>query len=156
MGCCADFWGYEMDTNAELGVLCRAILLGGSLGVVYDLMRVARRRLRLPGVGGVLDFSFWVLATAALFLFSQQAWAGRVRLYGAAFCFLGGTAYFWGLSPFFLKFLLALADMLALILGILFLPTRILGRILKRIGKNVKYPFSFKEKWSMIGSKPKG
>ena len=156
MGCCAGFWGYEMDTNAELGVLCRAILLGGSLGVVYDLMRVARRRLRLPGVGGVLDFSFWVLATVALFLFSRQAWAGRVRLYGAVFCFLGGAAYFWGLSPVLLSVFLRLADMLALILGILLLPARILGRVLKRIGKNVKYPFSFKEKWSMIALKPKG
>ena len=145
-----------MDTNAELGVLCQAILLGGSLGVVYDLMRVGRRRIRLPGVGGALDFSFWALATAALFLFSRQAWAGRVRLYGAVFCFLGGTVYFWGLSPVFLKLFLMLADMLTLILGILLLPARILGRVLKRIGKNVKYPFSFKKKWSMIGSKPKG
>ena len=55
-----------MDTRAELAVLCRAIVLGGGLGLVYDLMRVLRRRVPLPGLGGVLDFSFWVLATVSL------------------------------------------------------------------------------------------
>ena len=145
-----------MDTRAELGVLCQAVLLGGSLGLVYDLMRVVRRRIPLPGLGTVLDFSFWMLATAALFLFSHEAWAGQVRLYGAAFCLLGGTVYFWGLSPVFLAAALRLTDMLVLILGILFLPARALGKVLGRIGKNVKNLFSFKKKWSMIGSKPKG
>ncbi len=145
-----------MDTRTELAVLCRAIVLGGGLGLVYDLMRVIRRRVPLPGLGGILDFSFWMLATVALFLFSQEAWAGRVRLYGAVFCFLGGTAYFWGLSPVFLSVLFRLADMLGMILGILLLPVRVVGRILARIGKNVKYPFSFRKKWSMIALKPKG
>ena len=145
-----------MDTADELRVLCRALLLGGGLGLVYDLMRVARRRLPLPGVGGALDFSFWVLATAALFRFSQQAWAGQVRLYGAVFCFLGGTAYFWGLSPVFLTVFFRLADMLAFLLRLLLFPARVCGKVLKGIGKNVKNLFSFKKKWSMIGSKPKG
>ena len=134
-----------MDTAEELRVLCRALLVGGSLGLVYDLMRVARRRLPLPGVGGVLDFSFWVLATAALFRFSQQAWAGRVRLYGAAFCFLGGTAYFWGLSPVLLAVFLRVADMLALLLRLLLLPARVCGKVLKGIGKNVKNSFLFRK-----------
>ena len=145
-----------MDTRGELGVLCQAVLLGGSLGLVYDLMRVARRRIPLPGLGTVLDFSFWMLATAGLFLFSHEAWAGQVRLYGAAFCLLGGTVYFWGLSPVFLAVALRLTDMLVLILGILFLPARVLGKVLGRIGKNVKNLFSFKKKWSIINSKPKG
>ena len=145
-----------MSTAAELGVLCRAILLGGSLGVVYDLMRVVRRRLPLPGVGSVLDLSFWVLATAALFLFSYEAWDGRVRLYGAVFCFLGGAVYFWGLSHLFLGLFFRVADLFAFALGVLLFPARTLWKILRRIRKNVKTPFSFKEKWSMIGSKPKG
>ena len=145
-----------MDTRTELGILCQAVLLGGGLGLIYDLMRVARRRVPLPGLGTVLDFSFWMLATAALFHFSHEAWAGQVRLYGAAFCLLGGTAYFWGVSPVFLAVALRLTDMLVLILGMLFLPARVLGKVLGRIGKNVKNLFSFKKKWSMINSKPKG
>lgn len=145
-----------MDTADELRVLCRALLLGGGLGLVYDLMRVARRRLPMPGVGGVLDFSFWVLATAALFRFSQQAWNGQVRLYGAALCFLGGTAYFWGLSQVFLAVFLRMADVLGLLVRLLLLPARVSGKVLKRIGKNAKKLFPFKRKWSMIAMKPKG
>ena len=135
--------------------VCQAVLLGGLLGVIYDLMRVLRRRVPLPGLGGALDFLFWVLATSGLFLFSQQAWDGQVRLYGAAFCFLGGTAYFWGLSPHFLRLAFALADILRLFLGILTFPARLLLRLFKRFGKIAKNIFPFKEKWSMIKSKPK-
>ena len=135
-----------METALEVRWLCRALLLGGALGVVYDLMRVVRRRLPVKGVGSVLDLSFWVLATVSLFLFSGQAWAGRVRLYGGVFCMMGASAYFWGLSHAVLGICFRLADMLGWILGIMFLPARGLGRILKRIGKNVKYPFSFKKK----------
>ena len=135
--------------------ICQALLLGGGLGVVYDLMRVIRRRLPLPGLGGVLDFLFWVLATAALFLFSHRAWDGQIRLYGALFCFLGGTAYFWGLSPLVLKTGLLLADVLKKILGIFALPVRLLGGLFKRFGKIAKNIFSFMGKWSMIKPKPK-
>ena len=144
-----------MDTRAELAVLCRAIVLGGGLGLEYDLMRVIRRRVPLPGLGGILDFSFWVLATVSLFLFSQEAWAGRVRLNGAVFCFLGGTAYFWGMSPLILKTGFLLADILRRILEIFALPVRLLGGLFKRFGKIAKNIFPFKGKWSMIKPKPK-
>ena len=135
-----------MDTHTELAVLCRALLLGGSLGLVYDLMRVVRRRVPLPGLGGVLDFSFWVLATAALFRFSHEAWAGQVRLYGAVFCFLGGTAYFWGLSPPLLAVFLRVADICSFALRILLFPLRAVRKILSGIGKNAKKTLFFQEK----------
>ena len=91
-----------MSTDIALQIqgLCRAVLLGGTLGVVYDLMRIVRRRCPHPILGSVLDFLFWLGATAALFCFSHDAWEGQVRLYGALFCLLGGCAYFWGVSPF--------------------------------------------------------
>ena len=37
-----------------------AAILGMGAGLVYDLMRVLRRRLRLPLLGPVLDFLFWL------------------------------------------------------------------------------------------------
>ena len=66
----------------QLQVLCQALLLGGAMGLTYDLLRIVRVRLRLPLVGGALDLLFWLGATGALFLWSQGAWNGRVRLYG--------------------------------------------------------------------------
>ena len=68
--------------------LCQALLLGGGFGALYDLFRVLRARL--PGVGAALDLLFWLAATAGLFLWSQTAWGGQIRLYGALFCLLGG------------------------------------------------------------------
>ena len=78
------------DIARQLQALCRAVLMGGGLGVLYDLMRIVRRRVPSPVLGGILDFLFWAAATAALFLFSHETWAGQVRLYGAAFCMLVG------------------------------------------------------------------
>lgn len=144
-----------VDIARQLQGLCQAVLLGGVLGVVYDLMRVLRRRVPLPFLGGMLDLLFWAAATAALFLFSHRAWDGQIRLYGAVFCFLGGALYFWGVSTLVLGIVTFLADVLIRILGILTLPGRLLGRLFKRFGKIAKNIFPFKEKWSMINSKPK-
>jgi len=130
-----------VDIARQLQGLCQAVLLGGALGVVYDLMRVVRRRIPLPFLGGTLDFLFWVGATAALFLFSRQAWYGQIRMYGALFCMLGGGAYFWGISPAVLKLTFLMADLTAKILGILTLPVRGLARLFKRFEKFAKTSF---------------
>lgn len=145
----------SVDIARQMQGLCQAVLLGGALGVMYDVMRVLRRRVPLRGLGGMLDFLFWVAATVALFLFSHEAWDGQIRLYGAVFCFAGGAVYFWGISPLVLGVCFFLADALRRVLGILTLPGRLLGRLFKRFGKNAKNIFPFPEKWSMINSKPK-
>jgi len=144
-----------VDIARQLQGLCQAVLLGGALGVVYDLMRVLRRRVPLPFLGGILDFLFWVAATAALFRFSQSAWDGQIRMYGAVFCFLGGALYFWGVSPVVLGVLSFLADVLTRLLGILTFPGRLVRRLFKRFGKIAKNIFPFKGKRSMINLKPK-
>lgn len=130
-----------VDIARQLQGLCRAVLLGGSLGILYDLMRVIRRRLPLPGVAAVLDLLFWTAATIALFLFSHDAWDGQVRLYGALFCLMGGAAYFCGVSPLILRLLLLLTALAGRVLGILTFPCRSLRRVFKRFGKFAKTSF---------------
>ena len=130
-----------VDIARQLQGLCRAVLLGGALGVLYDLMRIVRRRVPVPLLGAVLDFLFWAAAVTALFLFSHESWNGQIRLYGALFCMLGGAAYFWGISPPVMGFLFLLTDLAARILGILTSPVRILGRVFKRFGKFAKTSF---------------
>ena len=129
------------DIARQLQGLCRAVLLGGSLGILYDLMRVIRRRTRLPGIEYALDLLFWATATIALFLFSHETWNGQIRLYGALFCLLGGTAYFWGISPLLLRLLLLLTALTERLLGILTFPCRSLCRVFKRFGKFAKTSF---------------
>ena len=129
------------DIARQLQALCRAVLMGGGLGVLYDLMRIVRRRVPLPALAGILDFLFWVVATASLFLFSHENWHGQVRLYGAAFCLLGATAYFKGISPLVMWVLFLLTGLAGRLLGILTFPGRVLVRVFKRFGKFAKTSF---------------
>ena len=58
-----------------------AAAIGGGLGLVYDVFRVLRRRLRLPLVGALLDLGFWLLVTVGLFCYAIAAGGGEVRIY---------------------------------------------------------------------------
>ena len=66
-----------------------ALVMGAAVGLLYDAFRILRVRVRLPLLGGVLDLLFWLVLTGVLFLWSQWAWGGPVRLYGGVFLFLG-------------------------------------------------------------------
>ena len=61
-----------VDTLQQSRALCQALLLGGAMGVVYDLFRILRVRVHVRLLGPVLDLLFWLGATAALFLWSQD------------------------------------------------------------------------------------
>lgn len=66
-----------VDLLQQLRALCQALLLGGAMGVVYDLFRILRVRVKLPLLGPLLDLLFWLTAVAALFVWSQGAWGAR-------------------------------------------------------------------------------
>lgn len=85
-----------IDVIQQSLALCQALLLGAAFGVLYDLSRVLRVRVRLRLLG-LTDLLFWLVATCALFLWSQRAWGGEIRAYGAAFC-LAGEAPIFGYS----------------------------------------------------------
>ena len=143
----------NIDTLQQGQALCQALLLGGGMGVVYDLFRILRVRVKIPLLRPLLDLLFWFGATAALFWWSQRAWGGQVRLYGAVFCLLGGGLYFWAVSPWFLKLGYLLADLLTLLLGILTFPLGIVLSILKKIKELAKNIFLFGAKWYRIRQK---
>lgn len=141
-----------VDLLQQLRALCQALLLGGAMGVVYDLFRILRVRVKLPLLGPLLDLLFWLTAVAALFVWSQGAWGGQVRLYGAVFCLVGGTLYFWAISPWLLRLGYLGADLMAALLGILTFPLGVAGGILKKIRKIVKNIFLSGAKWYRIGA----
>ena len=47
-----------VDTLQQGRALCQALLLGGAMGVVYDLFRILRVRVKLPLLGPALDLLF--------------------------------------------------------------------------------------------------
>ena len=142
----ADFW-------AQLDALCQALLLGGTLGLLYDLMRVVRVRTGLGWLGQGLDLLFWLMATGALFCWSDRAWGGPVRLYGALFCLGGGALYFRVLSPAVLWMGYRIADFLTVILKILLIPLSGTKMGTKKVKNIIKNSFLFRAEWYRIGQK---
>ena len=139
-----------VDVAAQGAALVQAVLLGLAAGVLYDLFRILRVRVRLPLLGPALDLLFWLTLTVTLFLWSQWAWGGPVRLYGAAFLFLGGVVYFGLFSRWLLWLGYRLADLVTAILKILALPLFALNRLQKKIKKLAKNIFLFAGKWYRI------
>ena len=140
----------RVDIAAQVTAVWQAAALGAAAGVLYDLFRILRVRIRLPLLGPVLDFLFWVVLTGVLFLWSQWAWGGPVRLYGVAFLFFGGVAYFRLLSPGLLWLGYRVADGVAFCTGILLLPLRLWLWAMKKIQKLAKNIFRFRSKWYKI------
>ena len=117
---------------------------GGGLaaGLLYDLFRVLRVRVHVPLLGPLLDLLFWITLTAVLFVWSQWAWGGMVRLYGAVFLFFGGCVYFGCSVPVVLWVGYRLADLVTFVLKILALPLIALNRLREKIKNLQKYlPF---------------
>ena len=139
-----------VDVAAQGAALVQAVLLGLAAGVLYDLFRILRVRVRLPLLGPALDLLFWLTLTVTLFLWSQWAWGGPVRLYGAAFLFLGGVVYFGLFSRWLLWLGYRLADLMTAILKILALPLFALNHLQKKIKKLAKNIFLFAGKWYRI------
>lgn len=125
----------------QLATFLRAILLGASLGLVYDLLRVLRR---LGGRiwGGILDALYCVAASASLFFF-VMAGDGELRLFILAGAAGGAVLYFCLLSPLLLP-------LWALWLEIFLVPVRLIGAVLKKCGKICKKLFSFWRGWFTI------
>ena len=68
------------EIAAQGAAFFQAVGLGLCAGLVYDIFRILRVRMKLPLLGPLLDFLFWVLLTVTLFVWSQGAWGGEVRL----------------------------------------------------------------------------
>ena len=124
--------------SQQLAMFLRAILLGGTLGLVYDLLR-ALRRLGGRVWGGVLDGVFCVLAVSSLFFFTM-AGDGELRLFVLLGALGGGVLFFCLLSAlmrplwdFWLEMLLS--------------PVRLAGALGKKCGRTGKKGFSFCRSW---------
>ena len=59
-----------VSVAAQARALLGALALGLAAGVLYDLFRVVRVRVRLAFLGPALDLLFWLCCTVAFFLWS--------------------------------------------------------------------------------------
>ena len=140
----------EISVAGQAAAFTGAIALGLGVGLLYDLLRLLRCRLRLPLLGSVLDLMFWAAVTLALFLYVIAATGGEVRLYVLLAVFGGAVAYFLGLSAWVMSLGNLLADGLAFLARLILLPLRLFWLAVKKIEKNLKNVFHYRRKWFTI------
>ena len=87
--------------------LLAAACLGLGAGLLYDLLRPPRWRLR-AAAAFVLDALYCLILGAALFLFAMSWGEGRLGLAALAAAWAGFLAYHWLLSPLLLPFFVKL------------------------------------------------
>lgn len=119
----------SLHEQARLFLLC--IALGGSLGLLYDCLRVFRHTLRHKRFWiQAEDALFWVLAVFLVFGVLLQANSGEIRFFSLFGLFGGMGLYFLTLSPW----VIAVSDsvirlakyLICLFFRILFTPFRLL------------------------------
>ena len=140
----------EISIAEQAASLAGAIVLGFAVGVFYDLLRLLRRRVRLPFVGGALDLLFWLVTVAALFLYATRATGGQMRIYVLLSVFGGAVVYFVTLSAWVLGLGNLIADGAAFLGRLVRLPFRFLYFCAKKIEKNLKNLFLYRRKWFKI------
>ena len=124
--------------------------LGTALGLVYDLFRILRRRVRLPLLGSALDLLFWALVTAGLFLYAIAAGGGQLRIYMVLALFLGAVVYFLALSRPALFLAGLVADGIAFLWKLCTFPLVLLEHVSKKIEKVAKKHFHYGRRWYNI------
>ena len=127
--------------SQQMAQFLQSILLGGVLGLVYDLLRPLRG---LGGRiwGGILDALVSAASVACVFFFTMVG-DGELRLFvlmGAA----GGAVLFFCLLS------RPLRPVWDLWFRVLTLPVRLAGKILKKLWKIFKKLFSFWKSWFTI------
>ena len=84
----------EISVTGQALAFAGAAALGILAGIVYDLLRIVRRRADRRAVAGALDLLFWLIVTGALFCYALEAGGGRLRLFMPAGAALGAAFYF--------------------------------------------------------------
>lgn len=147
-----DCWGEPMAVSiAEQGWgFLGSVLLGVCLGILYDLFRLFRVRLRLRWLGGFLDLSFWLVTVCALFIYAVEMGNGEVRVYLMVGIVAGGGGYFRLCSPLTRFLGDKCADGLGFLWKIFLLPLRGFVGLWKKFIKNQKNLFHYRKKWYRI------
>ena len=140
----------EISIAEQASAFAGAICLGFVVGILYDLLRLFRQRLRYPFLESVADLLFWVVVVTAIFVYATNATGAKVRIYVLLSVFGGAVVYFLTLSTWILGLGNLLADGIAFLGRVLRLPVLFLRHCAKKIQENFKNLFLYRRKWFKI------
>ena len=135
----------ELPVLFQAEQFAQALLLGGLLGLVYDLLRAPRKFL--PKLAGILDALFLLALLLSLLFFALYAGQGQFRLFFFPGILLGAAGYFLALSPVVLRALTGLLRGLGKILHGILQPVRFCAKKFSDFFKNL---FARSKKWGTI------
>ena len=136
----------ELPVSEQLLQAASALLLGGALGLLYDVFRALRR---LAGLEALWDLLFWLCALPALFTLGL-AGPGGLRLFVLFAALLGAAVYFLVLSPAVLKGLLFCLGLVMSALRWCAYPITLLGQPVKKMAFFLRNVFKKMKKWFTI------
>ena len=117
----------DMELLFEIRVFFLCGLCGIACGIIYDLIRILRRTLKVGTVMTFLfDILFWILCAVLIFFMMFYANYGRARWYEVAGLTLGVASYFVSVSGMVVDggvmFLKTLLKLICVILKTVFYP----------------------------------
>ena len=135
----------ELPVLFQAEQFAQAVLLGGLLGLVYDLLRAPRKLL--PKLAGILDALFLLALLLSLLFFALYAGQGQFRLFFFPGILLGAAGYFLVLSPVILRALTGLLRCFGQFLHTILQPVRFCAKKFSVFLKNL---FARSKKWGTI------
>ncbi len=117
--------------TGEILLFARALWYGAALLAAYDCLRVLRRTVRHRGWAvAAEDLFYWIGAVFFIFAGLYRQNSGILRGYFFAGMALGMVLYFWGISPFFVRYASVLLKWFKEILKI---PEKAGKKVIKRL-----------------------
>lgn len=127
----------ELDVSKQLIQLGASWLAGFAIGLLYDIFRVLRQKIK---ASALLDGLFCLAALFALFTLGMSVGGGSLHIFMLAFFVLGFASYMLLISDV----VLMLLNKIALIIGKALAP---IVKLVKKICRFVKKGFSKANKW---------
>ncbi len=140
--------GVDIPTQAAL--FGQGVLLGALLGLVYDVMRAARRATGCRWLAFLLDLAFWIGTTWTLFLFALVRGDGRIQVFYLVALALGGGGYLLTLSRLTMPVFLGMFRLLGRLWRLFTTPIRAAGRGAKKFSEKRKKHFQNWLAWYKI------
>ncbi len=140
-----------LPTTNQAFVFLSTVYTGFAIGLIYDLYRMIRYIKRFGNIiTGLMDLLFWIGVSAISFIVIFEVNDGEVRFYTIAGLAIGWALYALILSPYVMKILLFICNMIAklikFIVKIVTWPFRRLARVFTGFFKVLVKPFSLIKK----------
>ena len=152
--CGADFSDdMEIRITEQAALAALSLILGAAMGLVYDLFKAFRLRVRRKGFTAFSDMLYCALAALILFAFGMGPGGGQLRLYMVIAVCVGAAVYGFLASRTVLAVFSRFADAAARAWHVMWRPVKRALQKMKKILKNIKNIFQKFSGWFTITSK---